>query len=303
MNYKWKIANVLYAVKHFRLIGSNKRESLVIMTVDKTKTHPGFVDILKAIIGCYYIAKVNGFGFRLNFTHPFYIVNYLQPNKVDWNNKNDISNSYLNSHLLNYYGKGQIPKLKQGEQYHVYNFMGWNILQRNNVYNWEKEWSELYQELFIPSTKLKNVLKHIRAQMPPEYISVHIRFVNAIGITEPKYKQSLLLPNDEQHGLINKCIKALLIIKKEHEIPIVVFSNSNRFLSIAKDKGFIALKGKVGHIRYIHNDETITKMFTDFFIMSYSKEIISLRNENLYNSAFPLYASIIAEKKLKIIQI
>ena len=75
-----------------------------------------------------------------------------------------------------------------------------------------------------------------------------------------------------------------------------MFSDSNEFLRIAQGKGLKCLPGKVGHVGYKNSKDTVLKTFVDWFAMSKASEIYRIKGTHLYNSAFPLYASLIGNK-------
>ena len=136
------------------------------------------------------------------------------------------------------------------------------------------------------------------------YISVHVRFVNAIEVTEPQYLKSRLLPEEEQVELINSCLDKLTDIARENSpLPVVVFSDSNRFLQMVQEKGFCVLPGRVGHVGYNQSEEILEKMFIDLYSIGSSKQPYCLHGNNLYNSVFPYYSSLIMGKKINIVNI
>lgn len=274
----------------------------MIFYMDPNRKYPGFVDILKAIIGCYYIAKMNGYKFKIHFGTPFQLSKYLSPisEANDWmlsaSEKTGINKLNISTGLINYYGIGKIPRLTKA-RYQVRNFIGWNILQRNNMMDWEKKWHELYHELFQPSDYLRKKLSEFEFK-ENGYIAIHIRFVNALELAEPDFPQ-VPLNEEEKENLIYSCIAKIKELESTESCKAVVFSDSNYFLSKCHDMSIFVLEGNVGHVTYNQNAEIILKMFTDLNMIARAKKVFSLRNDNLYASAFPLYGSIIGGKLFK----
>lgn len=274
----------------------------MIFYMDPNRKYPGFVDILKAIIGCYYIAKMNGYKFKIHFGTPFQLSKYLSPvsEANDWmlsaSEKTGINKLNISTGLINYYGIGKIPRLTKA-RYQVRNFIGWNILQRNNMMDWEKKWHELYHELFQPSDYLRKKLSEFEFK-ENGYIAIHIRFVNALELAEPDFPQ-VPLNEDEKENLIYSCIAKIKELESTESCKAVVFSDSNYFLSKCHDMNIFVLEGNVGHVTYNQNAEIILKMFIDLNMIARAKKVFSLRNDNLYASAFPLYGSIIGGKLFK----
>lgn len=306
MNLSWMIRNFLYRIKCFSIRPSKIEAKTIVFYMDPNRKYPGFVDILKAIIGCYYIAKINEYKFKIHFETPFQLSKFLSPidESNDWmlstSEKTGIDKLNLSTGLMNYYGIGKIPQLTKA-RYQVRNFIGWNILQRNNVVGWEKKWYELYHELFQPSDYFRKKLSEFEIK-ENGYIAIHIRFVNALELAEPDFPQKPL--NEvEKENLISGCISKIKELESTESCKAVVFSDSNYFLSRCHDTDIFVLAGNVGHVTYNQNDEIVLKMFIDLNMIARAKKVFSLRNENLYASAFPLYGSIIGGKLFKTISV
>lgn len=298
MNYRWLFYNTFILGKNY-LHFPKKRcpGSISLVVVDKWKKRPGFVDLLKGIVGCYYVSKLNDFDFKLKFTYPFYLDKYLVPNIVKWNDYSKISNSLLQIKLSNY-DAYQERKFKKEKQYHIYNFVGLNILEKQNVENWEDSWSKLYKELFRPSRLLEKRICELPF-VENSYISVHIRFLNSLEQNEPDYPLSALTDN-ERETLINKCFKSIERVKGLSSCNnVIVFSDSNTFLKKAKEKGYMVLDGIVGHTSINNSEDIVLKMFIDLYAISRSSSAYGIVGTSLYNSVFPRYASLIGSKQFK----
>lgn len=306
MNFSWMIRNFLYKVKCFSIRPSKIEAKTIVFYMDPNRKYPGFVDILKAIIGSFYIAKVNGYKLKIHFETPFQLTKYLSPaNETnDWilsvHERTGVDKLNISTGLLNYYGIGKIPQLTKA-RYQVRNFIGWNILQRNKMVGWEKKWHELYHELFQPSDYLRENIAKFEIK-ENEYIAIHIRFVNALELAEPDFPQ-IPLNDDEKESLISSCISKIKELESTESCKAVVFSDSNYFLGRCREMDILVLEGNVGHVTYNQNAEIVLKMFTDLNMIARAKKVFSLRSNNLYASAFPLYGSIIGGKSFKTISL
>lgn len=289
------IANIYYYITQYSIFNiSSPKTKKIVLIFDPKRTHPGLVDRLKAIIGIYYISKINGYNFKILDTDHFKLDKYLTHNKTNWSiSSYSICHSTYHIRLMNYEPLQQIPLLTSLE-YHIYNYTGKNIIQCQNIPNWENIWHELFIELFKPSEYLEKSLKN-NPFYNTKYIAVHIRFVNALELAEPKYSQRPL-PSDEKQNLINSCITAITKLSLKSKLPVLVFSDSMQFLSISKENGFHVLDGNIGHITYNKTDNIMLKTFTDLFMISKAESVISLRGKELYESAFPIYGALIGNK-------
>lgn len=284
--------NIRLYISYFSLKKDKNIEGNTLYFVfDHQQTHPGLADRLKVICCAYYIAKINSFDFKIIFDTPFLLQDYLEPNKINWKGQwDDLSYSFKNARLLAYNGMGKIPHLNNKiKQYIIRNYIGKNILECNNIPNWEKIWRDCYNYLFKPSQKLLDVIQ-VSNLVPRKYIAVHLRFVNALEHFEDGYYNKLNLKRQEQ--LICKCLSVLYDLKYKEHFPIVVFSDSNKFLEIVKLKGFTVIEGNVGHISFNSDSDTVLKTFLDFYLIGQSKKAFRIVSHEMYNTTFSYYAAL-----------
>ncbi|GHT61944.1 hypothetical protein AGMMS50239_14010 [Bacteroidia bacterium] len=283
------------------------KENTVYFIVDPKRNYAGLVDRLKSIVGCYYIAKCSGFEFKIISDEKFPIWNYLTPHLYDSRaNFNDLSYSVQNSRIISYNGF-TINKLnKKIKQYHIYNYNGKNVLETNQIPNYDLLWRNLFQELFEPQNSLLQQLDSF-GYKENSYIAIHLRFVNALETFEPKYKKSLTLTQKEI--LVTKCICGIEQIRNKYSSKkIIVFSDSQVFLDKVKQRlpDIIVLNGNIGHISHTNKeqvDAVINKTFLDFFMIGKASKIFSISASEMYKSVFPRYAAIINNKEYEIIQV
>ncbi|WP_257606493.1 hypothetical protein [Gabonia massiliensis] len=280
-----------YTYKKDKVVTGNT----VFFIIDPQISHPGLVDRFKAIIGSYYIAKQSGFNFKIIFDYPFSLHKYLNTNKHNWvGSTEELSYSIRNSRIISYNGSGKIPTLnKKINQYHIYCYIGYDILLTNHVHNYTDLWSELFQELFRPQKILQKRLEELK--LPQKYIAVHLRFVNALENFEEN--QFNFLSEEKKQKLIERCLNAISsIINKNPNKKIYIFSDSQTFLDIIQKLPIYTIKGPVGHISFHgENDAIIMKTFIDFYAISQAEKVIQILAPEMYNTVFSYYAAILGK--------
>lgn len=170
-------------------------------------------------------------------------------------------------------------RLKTGKQYHCYNYSG-NLIPEVFTDTGEN-WSSLFDELFMPSKPLQDEIEQIGLEKG-RYVSVHLRFVNALE----NFEQSSLhfqLKDFEKKQLIDRCRKGIQKLIEERDEQIVVFSDSKVFLDAIQDMPIKTLSNdNIGHISQDGDNDHVMKTFLDMFIMSRSKEVCSICAPELY---------------------
>lgn len=67
-------------------------------------------------------------------------------------------------------------------------------------------------------------------------------------------------------------------------------------MTIAENNGFnIIGGGNVGHISFNSSEESVEKMFLDFYLLSRSSKVYIARANELYTTVFSMYASIVGD--------
>ena len=264
--------------------------------IDPEIKHPGLSDRYKAIVGCYYIAKINGFDFKIIFETPFRLSDYLDINEHDWRaKKDDLSYSLQNSRVIPYNGGGKIPRLRNSvRQYHVYSYIGYDILETNRVPDYKILWGTLYHSLFKPRDFILRKIKETGFEKNT-YIAVHLRFVNALEHFEGD--QFNMVPEKKKEELVQRCLAAIKhIIDTNKDIPILVFSDSNTFLHRVKELPVHVLDGKIGHISFHQENEVMVKTFLDFYMISDARKVFVIHAPEMYPTVYSYYAALAGYK-------
>ena len=270
-------------------------ENTIYFIIDPNISHPGLADRFKAIIGTYYIAQQNGFDFKIIFNHPFTLSTYLSSD--NYGSIDDLSYSLKNSRILAYNGGGKVPRLNKSiKQYHVYNYIGYDILETNNIDNYQQLWGELFRSLFKPTALLETALANI-SNIDESYIAIHLRFVNALEQFEENHFN--YLSDDEKEALINKCLDGIEMIRTKYSNKsIIVFSDSSIFLNRVKlQLDVLVLDGEIGHISFNSTNDAALKTFIDYFVMSKADLVIRILTKEIYATVFSYYAALSGGKK------
>ena len=301
---RYFIRGCKYYVKYYSFKQDRKVTGhTLFFIIDPAIRHPGLADRFKAIVGCYYIAKLNGFDFKIIFETPFLLHDYLDENRCSWMaDRQVLSFSLRNARVIAYNGGGKIPRLnRKVKQYHVYSYIGYDILETNRVPEYKKRWGELFNDLFIPKDV---IMRRIAATgfAKDEYVAVHLRFVNALEHFERDHFNELTA--DQKENLIQRCLAGIRTIQRQHaDKPLLVFSDSALFLKRVSELPVHTLDGAIGHISFDNNSETFVKTFLDYYMISYARHIYMVRASELYNSVYPYYAALSGNKEAIIVEV
>ena len=199
----------------------------------------------------------------------------------------ELEYSLHDTRIINECNWQRVKRLWPNKQYHCYNYVG-------NDIPWQFEdtgykWHELFGELFEPSEELVTTIDNLN--MPKEYISVQLRFVNALERFENTFFDNYLETKEERDALIRKCKEGINDIVNEHPyIPVYVFSDSKVFLDSLSDLNVNVLNhDSIGHSGTSAGCGAQMKTFIDLFVMSKSKIVYRIKAKELYNlSCFAL---------------
>lgn len=270
----------------------------IIFMVDGRIQHGGLADRLKGIISTFALCKVYNLDFKIHFSYPFTLEDYLKPSDYNWRITEQSAVSYKKSNVVTIVDLGQkgghhIWDInKQKKQYHVYFNM--DILDViNKKFSTDFKWSELFQELFKPSKELKAAVDCQKAKIGKNYIGVVFRFQQMLGdLKEGKFP---VLSSEEANLLIEKCKKSLNEIHKFYNHAILlVTSDSSKFLNQVEQLSFVkTIPGKIKHMGYAEKNDRFdySKSFIDLLVLSEADRVISVISKEMYPSDFPFIAA------------
>lgn len=258
----------------------------------------GLTDNLKAICSIYYWSKQNDYIFKIYYTHPFKLNNYLLPNKYNWICSNEVSykeaipkalisckviygDSVNRSNQLRY-----LESFKQckEEQIHIY----------SNTDCYDETFHEMYHELFKPTDTLQKRIDYYKDEIGENFISVSFRFTQLLGDLKDTY--GVELSEEDKSALIHKCVDAILPLINENEgvTKAFVTSDSQRFLSEVYKLPYVyILPGAVNHIAQNASDEAIKKTFLDMYMISNARKAYMVRTPIMYKSGFAKHGALI----------
>lgn len=252
-----------------------------------------WADRFRGMVSLYKIARDIGVEFKINFTSPFELTDYLIPNKYDWRiNQKDIvydsSESVICTLVHNTVELDAVQKiqklLKNYNQIHI----------TTNMHSADSEYSAMFDYLFRPSPGLSKLTNINLSGIGGDYISATFRFQALLG--DFYDGECPVLPENERMALIDRCLEHLEEIHLENKgEKIFVTSDSITFLNEAKKTGFVyVVPGEIAHIDYSAglDKDIYMKVFVDYFLLAYSKKIYLVIDGQMYNSGFSQRASL-----------
>ena len=267
--------------------------------VDGRIPHGGMFDRLKGLITVFAVSKALGKPFRLNWSYPFVLSKYLEPNKYDW----IIDESQMTFGLLSYkniiaYGEIVNPSRlckKRSSETHFY--YGYDSLDKVNAhFGTDYKWGELYRELFRPTAYLQRYLERYRTEIGDCYIAIHTRFMNLLGDKTETAVNPELDSDSQKNALVASAVNAIKKISSQHfGMNVLIASDSMVFIEEIKQAmpDVYIVPGAVKHIDTAGetDDSENIKMFTDYYLISGAQKVYSLWHEGMWKSAFPEYAA------------
>lgn len=290
------IRDFLFQLKRYNFFNRKyPKKQIFILFVDGKNWHGGLCDRFKGIVSVFQYCLINSIEFRIHYTYPFELSDYLLPNEYDWRiSEDEISRNIFEIKYMNMIGDetvSRLIKLNTKRQMH-FNANQNIILQLNAIYNTNYQWGELFKKLFKPTEDLKNKINNCKRQIESEYICVQFRFQNLLG--DVVEREGHVLKMEDRYCLIEKSCKCLLDIQEKSDIKkILVTSDSSFFLQEICDlENIYVFIEKTVHIdNQIGDYDSYLKSFLDFFLLSEAKKIYSAGTDQMWKTEFPLYAA------------
>lgn len=297
---KWYHAkeDLIYSQYYKDYNASKPKKKQIIFLVDGRTIHGGLADRFKGIISTYAYCKKHKIDFKLQYKYPFQLSDYFFPNKVDWQISEDeicynpkfAHPIMVNTHQLDvrYHNLYLWLEFHKTQQLHVYG-------NSDVAYD---HFSELFNELFKPSSLLQQHVEDNIKAIGGKYISATFRFQQLLGdLIEGNYP---VLNDSDKQKLISKCQQQLdLLHKKYPNKTILVTADSNTFLASVKKMPYVyVIPGNVVHMDYI-SDASYTvyeKSFLDFLLIANADKVHLIYNRQMYKSGFPRLASKVHNK-------
>lgn len=291
-----KRRQMLLIFKYYRPYKTKtQRNNCIIFMADGHFGSNGLFDRLKGIVTLYALSKATGKDFKIFFTSPFNLKDFLVPNLYDWT----IESPY-------YHFPASIPEIvnsnnlfyARNNERHCY-CMTDALDLINKRYSKSFSFKSLYKELFKPSEYLEKIIRE-RECPSKSYIAIHVRIVNLLGENIEKAAGFEALSQPDQSKLINNLMMKINEIIKKHEgLDTYLFTDSNKFSKFAQlsNEKIKIVQGNIAHIGN-HDKvslESVSKLFLDYHYISKAIKVYSIIGNGLYPSAFPLYAAKIGD--------
>lgn len=302
---------------------SDKKATIVYMA-DDDRPKGGFCDRMRAIIWLYSFCKKHGFDFKINFTHPFKLQEYLKPNSYNWiyNEKEYIEcNSIKIADFLSlspfkkYYDADTLycedlttEELETILLKHAQSYAQILVYSYRRVDEILPDYGKLFDELFCFSTELNETLQFHINQMNHSYVGVHFRFQRLLNdiASEVSFGSFVhpVLSINEQKKLCVACVRVIKEIHKEnHNHRVLVCSDSTNFMKFIKGFNYdyvYLVEGERKHLEVKGIDkEHILLLLLDYFLLAFAKKNYSVIKRNMYQSTFLFFASL--HKKIEFV--
>lgn len=245
---------------------------IVIFFIDGKTIHGGLSDRLRGLFSTYYYCLKEGIDFKVFWTYPFNLQDYLEPNKVNWliegkaisHNKNEVAFRFFNSYSLMNNNETSFLKIMNTKKHeiHVYS----NITLHEEMYH------IFFNDLFKPSKMLSDALQYNTDKIGGKYISVSFRFIGILGDFKDTYFKKEL-GAEEKEKYISKCLDVICRLKTKHpNVPkILVTSDSRVFLEKASSLAYVyIIPGTVVHMDSVNKnmEQNDLKAFLDMLMIS-----------------------------------
>lgn len=289
----------------------------MVFKADGRFPHGGMFDRLKGAISVYAASQCIGREFKISFTHPFDLRDYLEPNEFDWRiGEKDLQTGWPAAKPIFMYGEFANPvRLVKKRSYENHFYYGYNSLDwLNKRYNKSFEFGELYKQLFKPTQRLQEYIDMYKAEIGAKYVVAHFRFMNLIGDSTEFKDINPTLPKEQQDELIEKSLEQLRVLKdnscnENHSLEgqkgfrIMLATDSARFVSIVKEQmpDVYVVPGEIKHIGTAedNNDASTIKMFLDYYLIAEAEKVYNFVSDGMWKSAFPEYAAKIGQKSFE----
>ncbi len=257
----------------------------------------GLVDRLKGILSVYAYTKAVKCQFFIDFSSPFDLQKYLQPNTVDWRLPSEWKKKdFLHFTPLYLIGENGNRLFRQRLKKIPCVYSNFDLIDEiNRIYGLQETHMSLFEGLFSPSKLLDEHVDRHATILEVPFIAVHFRFQQLLG--DFIDIRGNTLNSEQQNMLTDKCILVLQQLRAQHPaLEIVVFSDSQSFLEIAQHNNCRVIPGPVGHLDFTRNEDTYIKMFTDLWAIRKAAHVYSVVLDEMYPSDFPRFAALSADK-------
>lgn len=290
-----RVKEMVWSLKYLKFKKSPIISPIGVMRVDGRGYHGGMTDRFKGAISWWHYCRQHNLQFKLFYSYPFKLTDYVVPNEYDWTiDEKDIPSSIFNTRI--FYARGEKGKrlARLHTNKNVWYYGNIDLGSSLGLPPYTDDWGKTFNHLFKPSPLLERNLKIQSDKINGNYIAVVFRFQNLLGDFNEKYYRTIKNP-DERRQLIAKALDILDNIHDQNsDLKVLVTSDSISFLEEASQKHFVhVVDGKVIHMEFTNEDRQHSqlKSFLDFFMISRAEKVFSIVIGDMYPSDFPNYAA------------
>lgn len=288
-----------YMIRYLRFFTKkSSSERIGVALIDGRVWHGGMCDRFKGIISFFNYCRSVNIPFKIYYSYPFNLTDYLIPNKYDWRiNVNDIPDSIWNCRpfIATAETGRRLLRLVTGK--HILYYGNRDLSRSISAHPFNTNWGVSFNYLFKPAPSLQKEISNISNSLGKNYIAIVFRFQNLLGdFKEYKFKE--LTDDNSKEKLINKCTEVIEEIHQANPSSrILVTSDSKTFLDAAEKQEFTyIIKGNLVHMDNANkhtqaNNNSYMKSFLDFFMIANAQSVYSIVVNDMYPSEFPEYAA------------
>lgn len=269
----------------------------------------GFADRLKGILSLYAISRELGYDFRISYTSPFLLEDFLPPADYDWRiAPEELGTEKAAMLVLENTEDSDFQTCKQAEWLRRTLKEGPEVMHviTNSNYAYTLDYPALFRQLFRTAPHLEAALA-AEGEWLQRYVSVSARFLSMLGDFRETGENSSL-PKAEAQALMQRNLEAIERLHAAHpDHTILVNSDSMRFLAFARQLPYVkVVEGSVAHTDLMAGkgaEDAHMKLFLDFFLISRADAIYMLHTPPMRISGFPYAASRLAGKEMQVIEL
>lgn len=274
-------------------------EDSIIAANDADCQNGGLCDCLHGIISAYYIAKKEKRHFRICFSYPFLLSDYLVPNQTEWRIDPEAIDyrSCRIRHVPMMLGRFHATWAEE-RAFHlryltkVARHRGTTLLFTNAHLLGEQEFSLHFRELFRPSSALQEQIDLHLSHIGSSYLGATFRFRNLLS--DFYEANSSPASSSVQENIIYRSIEQIeLLHRKEPLKKILVTSDSQKFCaSLAHLPYVYVISGSRLNIS-IPEPGSAMNSFLELMLLSKSVGNRLYVTDGMYRSSFAQTASFI----------
>ncbi len=293
MRHVFVLRKNLFRYRYSNIAQQNK---FVIVPLADNLLSVGLTDHLKGIVSAFYLAKLKGYKFIIEYNDNHSWISQLKKNNelIYFNEKSMVTWNIFNTRfLININRKNKVIKewstlLKTKKN--IFWYSNNNYIQIIGTKNWQELWRSLFLELFDEEIIFKSQVNY--------KIGIHIRTSGCFGDFIDTYNRHNNVETSKHILLSN--IKDYIVNLNLIQKDIYLASDSKFILNefselVTVNCKIIENNSDISHLNKSSQDDRLNLIY-DFITLINCEKIISLYSDQFYKGVLPLYCSIIGEK-------